>query len=109
MPETEHSFAPSVSSTDDSPRPSVGCKLALNITASSTTPNAKVALRVAAMTQELKDILSGYEKLAYRNVAEKCEWLVEEPTVKTMAEELRNSAFGKIRGVPDEDGHYVLV
>ena len=26
-----------------------------------------------------------------------------------MAEMLRNTAFGKVRGVPDEDGHYVLV
>ena len=61
------------------------------------------------MTEDEKAELHGYEKQAQARVGDATEWLVESPTVKGMAEAIRNTEFGKIRGQGDEDGRYVLI
>ena len=49
------------------------------------------------------------ERAAMMKVAEATEWLVEKPTAKSMAEDIRNTAIGKVRGLAGEDGRYVII
>ena len=83
--------------------------LALNISPAAKTPDVKAAMRVKAMTSDERDDLRYYEKLALTKIADNSEWVIEQSTVKQMAEAIRNTEYGKARGVADEDGHYVFI
>jgi len=69
----------------------------------------KVVLRLSKMTDEEKGSLSKFEKQAMQKVTDATEWIIEHPTVKGMAEAIRNTEFGKVRGTHGEDGKYVVV
>ncbi len=83
--------------------------IAMNVSVATGTPDAKVSLRVKQMTEDEKAELHRYEKQAQARVGDATEWLVEKPTVKAMAEAIRNTAFGKVRGQGGEDGRYVVI
>ena len=71
--------------------------LALNISPAAKTPDVKAAMRVKAMTNDERDDLRYYEKLALTKIADNSEWVIEQSTVKQMAEAIRNTEYGKAR------------
>lgn len=83
--------------------------IALNIQPAQKTPDVKMSLRVSAMTDEEKTTVADYQKLAVSIVANGTEWLAERPTIKAMAESIRSTEFGKVRGTPGDAGKYVFV
>ena len=83
--------------------------LALNITDATKTPDAKMSMRLKAMTTEERDDLLYYEKLALTKIADHTEWVTEQLTVKQMAEVIRNTEYGKTRGVAGEQGQYIMI
>ena len=61
------------------------------------------------MTEEEQQSLEAFEKSVLATVGNHTEWLTEKATVKSMAEDIRNTAFGKVKGSPGEDGRYVII
>jgi hypothetical protein len=73
------------------------------------TPDTKAAMRIARMTTEEQQSLEAFEKSVLATVGNHTEWVTEKPTVKSMAEAIRNTEFGKVKGTPGEDGRYVII
>ena len=72
-------------------------------------PDKKLLMHIMKMDEEQRRQLSQFEKLAAAKVGEMAEFVVEGQTAKAMAEAIRNTEFGKLRGVPSEDGTYVVI
>ena len=66
-------------------------------------------MKIQNMDEEEQRNLAHFEKMAASKVGEMTEFVVEAPTVKAMAEAIRNTEFGKVRGVPSEEGSYVVI
>ena len=81
----------------------------MNIHAGNKTPDSKATFRIQQMGQEEKESLKSFEKLALYRVGDHTEWLCEQPTVKGMAEAIRNTEYGKVRGTPGENARYAVV
>ena len=58
---------------------------------------SKVVMRLSKMTDDEKEVLKRFEKQAVQKVTDATEWVVEQPTVKAMAEALRSTEIGKVR------------
>ena len=57
---------------------------------------------------ELADLQS-FETQAKAIVADHTEWVLEQPSTKQMAICIKNTAFGKVRGIPGDEGKYIII
>ena len=78
-------------------------KLALSV------GHTKAIMTIQKMDEADEQRLESFQREALSRVDEGTEIIVEEDTVKSMAEKLRNTAFGKATGVPSPTGGYVVV
>ena len=84
-------------------------EIALNVHPKHQTADTKVSMRLGQFTPEEKDKVAEFERAALHTIANHTEWLTERPTVKSMAEAIRNTEFGKLRGKASDTGQYVVV
>ena len=81
--------------------------IAMNVSDLVKTPDSKIIIKLHALQPDQKQEVRNLERDALRVVGT-IELLVETPTAKQMAEDIRNTEFGKLRGLVCEEGRYVV-
>jgi hypothetical protein len=82
--------------------------IAMGISSANQQPNARVFMKINALSDDERDALRMFEKEALAIISQGVELLAEKPSAAQMAEAMRNTAFGKIKGVPGDQGQYAI-
>ena len=83
--------------------------IALNVSSAAKSGDVRVRMRLNAMDDEEKTDLRYYMTKAQQILANGVELIKEQPRAKSLAEAIRNTSFGKVRGTCNDDGNYVAI
>ena len=81
----------------------------MNVSDAQKAAEPQLLMKVNAMSTCQKELLMNHELEAQRMAASSFELLVEKSTAKQIAEDLRNSEFGKVKGTGGEEGRYCFI
>ena len=84
-------------------------QIAMNVSDAQKAAEPQLLMKVNSMSECQKELLMNHELEAQRMTASSFELLVEKTTAKQIAEDLRNSEFGKVKGTGGEEGRYCFI
>lgn len=75
----------------------------------SNQANAKNMLILSRLNENERLALADFERKAHAHVDEGTEYVTEQKTAREQAEVFRQTSYGKLRGVPNDDGRYIAI